>query len=178
MSLVPPVSRRDHSQGNSSATIELVEYGDFQSPLSGQAYPIVKSLQDKFRDELIFVFRNFPLTRIHSHAMSAAMAAEAAGRQGKFWPMHEMLFENQEELHLSALNYYAGHIGMDVFQFGIDMEDEILKRKIEEDFDSGVRSGVVGTPAFFINGQKYNGIWDEHSLSLFINIEIQELLRK
>jgi protein-disulfide isomerase len=178
MSLVFPVSTRDHSQGTSSATIELVEYGDYQSPLCGETYPIIKSLQKKFQDELIFVFRNFPLTRIHSHAMSAAVASEAAARQGKFWPMHDMLFENQKELHLSALNAYAGYIGMDVFQFGIDMDDERLQIKIKEDYESGLRSGVDGTPTFFINGEKYFGRWDEHSLSSFIKNKITQVVRR
>jgi protein-disulfide isomerase len=177
MSLIPSVSKRDNTQGDPTI-IELVEYGDFQSNLCGHAYPTVKRIQEKFGDNLMFVFRHFPLNGIHSHAMLAAMAAEAAGKQGKFWPMHDMLFENQEELHLSALNAYAAQIGLDVFQFGKDMEDEKLKIKIEEDFESGLRSDVDGTPTFFINGEKYLGAWDERSLSSFIKNEIAQVVGK
>jgi len=178
MSLRPPISGRDHKQGNPSALIELVEYGDFQCGFCGRAYPIVKNIQGKFPDDLVFVFRHFPLSTIHSHARLAALAAEAASMQGKFWLMHDMLFENQGELHLSALTAYAGFIELDVLCFEKDMEDEKLIEKVESDFESGIKSGVSGTPTFFINGEKYEGSWDETTFSFMIKQKIDQLVNK
>ncbi len=176
MSLNPPVSDRDHQQGNPSAIIQLVEYGDFQCSFCGGAYPIVKNIQEEFRDDLLFVFRHFPLSTIHSHARLAALAAEAASRQGKFWLMHDMLFQNQGELHLSALTAYAGYIELDVLRFEKDMEDEKLIEKVEKDFESGIKSGVSGTPTFFINGEKYDGSWDESTFSFMIKKKIDQMV--
>ena len=172
MSLQPPVSAKDHFQGRSDAVIQLVEYGDYQCSLCGQAYPIIKSIQQEFGDDLRFVFRNFPLSEIHHHAKLAAVAAEAADRHGKYWEMHDMLFVNQLELHRSALMTYAQMIDLDLFQFEKDLDDNLLFEKVEADFESGLRSGVNGTPSFFINGIKYNGGWEEPSLSLFIKRKI------
>jgi protein-disulfide isomerase len=175
MSLQPAVLDHDHKQGNPSAIIELVEYADFQCSFCGLACPIVKNIQKKFENELMFVFRHFPLSSIHAHAKLAAVAAEAAGRQGKFWEMHDMLYENQHELHLSALNAYAGYIGLNELQFYKDMEDEKLFEKVKLDFESGLRSGVTQTPTFFINGEKYNGSWDEFTFSFKIKQKIDQL---
>jgi protein-disulfide isomerase len=166
MKLKSAINENDHIQGNPSARIELVEFGDFQSSFCGEAYHIVKSIQKRFGSDLKFVFRHFPLAEIHHHARMAAKASEAAARQRKFWEMHDILFENQNELHLSALGAYAGMIDMDVFQFDRDMEDETLMKKVKDDFESGLQSGVYGTPTFFINGRKYAGRWDELSLHL------------
>jgi protein-disulfide isomerase len=176
MSLMPPVSNDDHTQGNPSAIIELVEYGDFQCSFCGGAYPIVKSIQEKFRDDIKFVFRHFPLAKIHPHAELAAIAAEAAGKQGKFWAMHDMLFANQNELHLSALRAYAGSIELDLLRFEKDIDDEKLWQKVENDFLSGMRSGVSGTPTFFVNGERYDGSWDEFHLSGYIRRKIEQLV--
>src|SRR5436190_11926897 len=103
MKLNPPVSKSDHVQGNPDAEIELVEYGDYQCPHCGDAYPIVKDIQEEMGHRLKFAFRNFPLRKIHSQAMAAAMASEAAGRQNKFWEMHDLLFENQHRLISSSI---------------------------------------------------------------------------
>ena len=175
MALRPPVSDRDHIQGSKDALIELVEYGDYQCPYCGQAYPIIKALQKKFNAELKFVFRNFPLSSIHSHAKLAAIAAEAADRQGRFWQMHDLLFENQSNLHPSALLEYAKAIDIDLDLFEQDLGNRNIAVKVEADFESGVRSGVNGTPGFFINGVKYNGEWQEPFFSAYIKDRIDSL---
>jgi protein-disulfide isomerase len=168
MSLRPPVSDKDHIQGNSSAVIELVEYGDFQCPYCGRAYPIIKGLQQTFGKDLRFVFRNFPLSKIHPQAKRASIAAEAACQQDKFWEMHDIIFENQRHLTASALIQYATNIGLNVGQFKNDLNNETLKEKVESDFFSGLRSGVNGTPGLFVNGEKYNESWEEAPFTLFL----------
>jgi protein-disulfide isomerase len=172
MSLKPPVSNKDHIQGEADAIIELVEYGDYQCPYCGMAYPLIKNIQKKFGKDLKFIFRNFPLSEIHPHAKLAAIAAEAADKQERFWEMHDIIFENQKNLSNSSLIAYANEVGLDIFQFKTDMNDEILVKKIESDFESGLRSGVNGTPSFFINGEKYNANWDEGDLTNFITKKI------
>lgn len=177
MSLNPPVSNKDHVQGRADAIIELVEYGDFQCSYCGEAYPIIKSIQQKFGDDLKFVFRNFPLSKIHRHAKLAAVASEAADHQGKYWDMHDMLFVNQRELHRSALIAYAETIDLDFVQFEDDLDDSLLFEKVEADFESGLKSGVNKTPSFFINEIIYDGSWDETSLFFFIKRRIDLLVR-
>ena len=160
MSLRPAVSNNeDHIQGDVNATITLVEYGDYQCPHCGHAYPIIKEVQQKLGDQLKFVFRNFPLANIHPEATQAAIATEAAALQGKYWEMHDIVFENQKRLHYNAILEYANAVGLDIEQFEQDMQSEELSQKVEQHFESGVRSGVNGTPTFFINGDKYNGDW-------------------
>ena len=172
MSLKPPVSDKDHIQGEANAIIELVEYGDYQCPYCGMAYPVIKNIQKKFGKDLKFVFRNFPLSKIHPHAKLAAIAAEASDKQERFWEMHDIIFENQKNLSNSFLIAYANEVGLDIFQFKTDMNDETLIKKIESDFESGLRSGVNGTPSFFVNGEKYNEYWDENNLGNFISKKI------
>ena len=172
MSLKPPVSDKDHIQGEANAIIEFVEYGDYQCPYCGMAYPVIKNIQKKFGKDLKFVFRNFPLSKIHPHAKLAAIAAEASDKQERFWEMHDIIFENQKNLSNSFLIAYANEVGLDIFQFKTDMNDETLIKKIESDFESGLRSGVNGTPSFFVNGEKYNEYWDENNLGNFISIKI------
>ena len=159
--LKPAVNSSDHIQGNKNAPIELVEYGDYQCPHCGRAHPIIKSIQEKLGDNLKFVFRNFPLSEIHPNALNAAVAAEAASAQEKFWEMHDIIFENQ--LHLTDLDLikYAAKIGLNIEQFETDFETPKFLERVEMDFESGVRSGVNGTPSFFVNGEKYNGDWEE-----------------
>jgi len=168
MPLHPPISDKDHIQGNDNAVIELVEYGDYQCPYCGAAYPMVKRIQEKLSDKLKFVFRNFPLRNIHPHAMAAAIAAEAAALQGKFWQMHDIVFENQTKLGQSSLLKYAKQIEIDIDKFTIDIARPELSEKIEVDFESGIRSGVNGTPTFFINGEKYNGSFEGDDMLDFI----------
>jgi len=159
--LKPAVNSNDHIQGNEDAPIELVQYGDYQCPHCGRAYPIIKSIQKKLGNNVKFVFRNFPLSEIHPNAMHAALAAEAASAQNKFWEMHDIIYENQQHLYDVDLVKYAVKIGLDPKQFKADFEAPQYLEKIEIDFESGVRSGVNGTPSFFINGQKYDEDWDE-----------------
>lgn len=164
MSLKPTVSEKDHMQGDKNAPIEMVEYGDYQCPHCGRAYPIVKAIQKKLGGKLKFVFRNFPLAEAHPNATNAAIATEAAAEQGKFWEMHDILFEHQNNLKDSALIKYAEQLGLDVAQFEKDFDRQDVQDKVSDDFESGVRSGVNGTPTFFINGKKYNDSWEEDVL--------------
>jgi len=160
-----PVSDRDHIQGPPSAKVTLVEYGDYQCPHCLQAYPIMIDIQEHLGDRMRLVFRNFPLTQIHPNAQHAAEAAEAAGAQGKFWEMHEYLFEHQSHLDDDALLRYAREIGLDVDRFQRDLENHTFASRVREDFQSGVRSGVNGTPTFFINGIRHDGPWDLETLT-------------
>jgi protein-disulfide isomerase len=147
-----PVSAGDHHQGNINAAITLVEYGDFQCPHCRRAYPIIKRLLEEKENEINFVFRNFPLKKIHPLAFSAAVGAEAAGRQNKFWEMHDLIFENQNKLTAHFMAELAREIGLNIMQFELDSQKEDIRTKIERDFDSGVLSGVNQTPSFFLNG--------------------------
>ena len=162
--LAPAVSERDHVQGSKTAGITLVEYGDYQCPYCGQAYPIVKELQQQLGNKLRFVFRNFPLSTMHPHAEHAAEAAETAGAHGKFWEMHDMLYENQEALGDENLIQYATAIGLNEAGFTSEMVKHTQAARVREDFMSGVRSGVNGTPTFFINGVRHDGPFDLESL--------------
>ena len=160
--LTPPVDgERDHTAGPASAPVTLVEYGDYQCPYCGMAYPIVKSLQQALGDDLCFVFRNFPLTDSHPNAEHAAEAAESAGAQGAFWEMHDTLYENQQALDDRALLSYGKQVGLDADQLATDLADGTYRARVREDFRSGVRSGVNGTPTFFINGSRYDGSWTD-----------------
>ena len=162
--LTLPVSDRDHAQGPDDAPVTLVEYGDYECPYCGQAYLIVQQAQQQLGDRLRFVFRNFPLTSSHPYAEGAAEAAEAAGAQGQFWPMHDLLYENQDALDMPDLERYASQLGLDLDRFNADLRDHRYADRVREDFMSGVRSGVNGTPTFFINGDRYDGSWDAGSL--------------
>ena len=166
--LKPAVNSNDHIQGNKNAPIELLEYGDYQCPHCGRAYPIVKSIQRKLGDDLKFVFRNFPLSEIHPNAINAAVAAEAASAQNKFWEMYDSIFQNQQHLSDVDLVRYAVRIGLDPEVFEADFETPKFLEKVESDFESGVRSGVNGTPSFFINGEKYNDDWSEEPFLAYL----------
>lgn len=158
MSLVT-LTKTDHIQGDKNAAIELVEYGDYQCPYCGQAYFIVKDIQKKLGKNLKFVFRNYPLEQLHPYAFHAAIAAETAGLQGKFWEMHDMLLENQRHLDDPSLIRYAKELGLDLKKFEQEFGDETTVQKIENDVNSGNRAGVEGTPTFFVNGKLYEGNW-------------------
>jgi len=157
MSLKPEIGPADQTQGNEQAAIKLVEYGDYQCPHCGTAYPIIKEIQSTFGDQILFVFRNFPLQESHRYANIAAQAAEAAGKQGKFWEMHDAIFENQQQLNEEFIEHLAEKLGLDMEEFEEDLDSEEISTKVEDDFESGVRSGVNGTPSFFINGEKFDG---------------------
>jgi len=159
--LAVPVSEdRDHIWGPRAAPVTLVEYGDYECPYCGQAYYVVKELEQRAGNLMRFVFRNFPLTTVHPHAERAAEAAEAAGAQGKFWEMHDLLYENQQALEDEDLMKYAAWAGLDINRFVRDLREGRYLNRIREDFLSGTRSGVNGTPTFFINGFRHDGSWD------------------
>lgn len=173
--LKPPVSSIDHIKGNSNAPLELVEYGDFECRDCGHAYPIIKVIQQALGDDLKFVFRNFPLTQIHPHAVNAAVAAEAAAFQNKFWEMHDIILQNQKHLEFEDLLVYAKKIDLDSDQFKNDMQNNTLRAKVEADFESGVRSGVNRTPSFFINGVKYEGGSEANKLINYLKNKLSEV---
>jgi protein-disulfide isomerase len=155
-SLTPAVGRRDHIQGAPSAIVTLVEYGDYQCPFCGDAYPIIQKLQEHFGDALRFVFRNFPLPRIHAYAQRAAEAAEAAAAQGKFWEMHDYLFEHQDALDAENLVRAASTLGLDKVKFDREVAEHVYAGRVQEDIQSGIDSGVGGTPTIFINGVRHD----------------------
>jgi len=163
--LTLPVGERDHTLGATSAPVTLVEYGDYECPHCGRAYPIVKEVRRRLGPRLRFVFRNFPLRESHPHAQQAAEAAEAAGAQGKFWEMHDRLFERQFALDDEYLIEYAGDLGLDVERFRRELTARTYEPRVREDFRSGVTSGVNGTPTFFINGARHDGPWDAEPLA-------------
>jgi protein-disulfide isomerase len=154
-----PVNESDHAIGPEDAPIELVEYGDFQCPSCGHAYPVLEMLREHLGKDLRFIYRHFPLTDSHPDAENAARAAEAAGRQGRFWEMHALLFKNQAALDHDSLTGYASAIGLDMEQWQGDMAGDAVSAKIAADFQSGLRSGANGTPTFFLNGFRYDGDW-------------------
>ena len=162
--LTPPVSERNHAAGDATAPVTLVEYGDYECPHCGHAYPIVKSIQHRLGRKLRFVFRNFPLAEAHPHARHAAEAAEAAANQGKFWQMHDAMFENQLQLEDEDLVATARRLRLDAQGIARALDEGTYTARVREDFRSGIRSGVNGTPTFFINGERYDGAWaDEDS---------------
>lgn len=158
--LATPVNDHDHVQGPETAPVTLVEYGDFECPYCAAAHVIVKQTREIMGDQLRFVFRHFPLTQIHPHAEPAAEASEAAGAQGQFWEMHDLLYENQPRLDAPHLKMIAEELGLDMKRFVREVEDGVYRERVRRDFLRGVRSGVNGTPAFFINGVRYDGSWD------------------
>ena len=163
-SLRPPFNEKDHYQGDIHAPLELVEYGDYQCPHCGRAYPIIKSIQSRLGKDLKCVFRNFPMNEAHPQAFVAAVAAEAAGLQNAYWEMHDLIFEQQSQLERTPFDAFATALGLDAQRLVRDLQDPDLAKKVEADFESGLRSGVNGTPTFFINGKRYDDSWDEESL--------------
>ncbi|HEU4649122.1 MAG TPA: DsbA family protein [Gemmatimonadales bacterium] len=163
--LTPPVGAYDHAMGPDDAPLTLVEYGDYECPHCGMAHPIVKTVQRRFGDRLRFVFRHFPITQIHPHAEDAAEMAEIAGSQGAFWAMHDLLYENQHALADEDLIGYAAQLGLDATWAASMLASHSFAPKVREDFLSGVRSGVNGTPTFFINGIRHDGPWDAPGLA-------------
>lgn len=163
--LTLPVDQdRDHIQGAPDAAVTLLEYGDYECPYCGAAYPVVKELQEAMGDALRFVFRNFPITTSHPHAEQAAEAAEAAAAQDRFWPMHDLLYENQQRLEDEDLVGYASRLGLDVERFERELDDHVHADRVREDFMSGVRSGVNGTPTFYINGARHEDSYDADTM--------------
>jgi protein-disulfide isomerase len=162
--LTLPIGGRDHIQGPIEAPIALLEYGDYECPYCGDAHPVVKAIQERLGDRLCFAFRNFPLVNAHPHAEHAAEAAEAAGVQGKFWEMHDTLYENQTALDDEDLAQYAADLRLDARRLINEVVADAHVARVREDFRSGARGGVNGTPTFFINGVRYDGAPDVDTL--------------
>ena len=153
LDLAEPVSAADHVLGPNDALVTIVEYGDFECPNCKQAAPAVRMLLKRFGDVARFVYRHYPLEEVHPHALQAAEAAECAGTQGRFWEMHEQLFEHQTHLDLADLRAYAEEMGLDIHHYTAQMDDHVYLQRIGQHIDSGRRSGVRGTPGFFVNGR-------------------------
>lgn len=162
--LTPPVDpARDHVAGPEGA-VTLVEFGDFECPFCVRAYPSVKEVQRRLGDRMRLVFRELPLDK-HPHARTAALAAEAAGAQGRFWDMYDRLFEANGRLEPSDIVGYARALGLDLDKFVHDMRSGELAERVDDDFESAIASGVNGTPAFFVDGEPYEGAYDADGLA-------------
>lgn len=157
------INSRDHVSGPADAPVTLVEYGDYECPYCGEAYPVLKAVQEALGQQLRFVFRNFPIAELHPHAVAAAEFAEEAATQGKFWEAHDMLYENQQALSTADLLRYGQALGLNLQALEAAF-DGAYDAKIEGDFRGGVRSGVNGTPCLFLNGERYDGPRDPGSL--------------
>ena len=157
--LAVPISAADHILGNPHATATVVEFGDFECPNCKQAAPAVKLLLERFSGRIAFVYRHFPLQEVHPHALHAALAAEAAAAQGKFWQMHDLLYENQDALQPDDVIVYAAAAGVDRREVADDLSAHTQRARVQRDVDSGTRSGVKGTPTFFVNGRRFEGDW-------------------
>ena len=164
MSLAKLVDEHDHVLGPEDAPVTLVEYGDFQCPHCRTAHFYLKSVLATMGDDMRFVFRHMPLTQVHPMAQPAAEAAEAAGAQGQFWPMHDLIYENQDLLSPALLTRLGQRLGLDMQRFTDDVDAHRFLPKVKEDFMSAVRSGAAGTPSFFVNGEPYEGSFDDESL--------------
>lgn len=162
--LTAPVSAVEHVLGPEHAPVTLVEYGDFECPNCKQAAPAVKLLLERFAERVRFAFRHNPLEEVHPHALIAAQAAECAGGQGKFWPMHDLLFENQLHLKANQLHGYAERLGLDMARYTAEMDDQVYLQRIREHQRSGRDSGVRGTPTFFVNGRIHDVSFGIHTL--------------
>jgi protein-disulfide isomerase len=158
--LTLPDPERDHISGSVDGSIKLLEYGDYECPFCANGHAVVKEIQRRLGNDLLFAFRNFPLANIHPHAEHAAEAAEAAGDQGNFWGMHDILFENQAALDDEDLVAYAAELNLDATRLIQEVAAGVYAPRIREDFTSGVRGGVNGTPTFFINGERYDEALD------------------
>lgn len=167
-----PVGPEDHIQGDARAPVTLVEYGDYECPHCGRAYPIVKKVQQHFGKRVRFVFRNFPLSEAHPHAEEAAETAEFAGVNGKFWPMHDLLFENQDRLTRPLFGELARTLELDTAALQKALETREYAPRVRADFSGGARSGVNGTPTFFINGRRHDAPFDYEDLVEAIDAEL------
>ena len=159
-----PITAEDHTQGPEDAEVTLVEYGDYECPHCGRAYPIVQQVQKHFGKRLRLVFRNFPLSEMHPHAEAAAEVAEFAGAQGKFWEMHDRLFENQARLGQALFLDLGEKLELSTIALRQALEEATFEARVRADFKGGVRSGVNGTPTFFINGHRHDGSFEFETL--------------
>jgi protein-disulfide isomerase len=164
MLTMPVTPGRDHIRGPVDAPISVVEYGDFECPFCGAAHNVVDALQSRLGDDMHFVYRHFPLSTVHPHARVAAEASEAAAAQGMFWPMYDLLFANQRQLAVPDLIARAAALKLDIERFEKELLGRTYADRVQEDFMSGIYSGVNGTPSFFINGRRHDGPADLPSL--------------
>ncbi len=162
--LVPSVGENDRIRGSADAPITLVEYGDYDCPYAVKAYSVVNGLRERLGDRMRFVYRAFPLTEIHAHAQTAAEAAEAAATQGKFWEMHDRLFEAHRKLEGEDLRRYAGEAELDLPRFERETAEHAYAGRVREDIESALASEVQETPTFFINGVRHDGSDDLETL--------------
>jgi protein-disulfide isomerase len=162
--LTVPIGDGDHVRGPRTTRVTLLEYGDYECPFCSAAHKVVHEVRAMLGDELRFAYRHFPLAQIHPHAFVAAEAAEAAGAQGKFWGMHDLLFRHQDRLGAEDLLEYARRLDLELPRFTRELASHTHAPTVRAHFSSGVRSGVNGTPTFFINGYRHNGGYDLPSL--------------
>jgi protein-disulfide isomerase len=170
---VPVTPEHDHIAGRPDAPLTMVEYGDYECPFCAMAYPVTEEIIDRLGDDLLFAYRHFPLSTIHPHAPLAAEAAEAAGSQGRFWEMHGQLYADQQRLEPADLVARAEMLQLDVARFVDELRTNAHRAKVQSDFLSGVRSGVNGTPTFFINGRRHDGPPDLPSLMESLQTALQ-----
>lgn len=175
--LAIPVSAVDHALGTEHSPVTVVEYGDFECPTCKQAAPAVKLMLERFGARTRFVFRHFPVEAAHPHAMHAAQAAEAAGGQGKFWQMHDLLFDNQRHLKIANLREYAERLQLDMPRFIAEIDDEIYLQRVREHIQGGVQSHVRGTPTFYINGVIQDVSFGMHALIDGVQAELGRIDR-
>jgi protein-disulfide isomerase len=164
MELTPSLSVEDHVDGPERAELELVMYGDFQCPYCTAAYPIIRRIRDQLGPRLMFAFRHFPLREIHPDAEGAAEAAEAAAAQGAFWQMHNRMYESRGALGRDDLIGYAAELGLDAERVTEELDSEVHRTRVQRDVDSGLASGVTGTPGFFVGGRLHRGSFDASTL--------------
>ena len=168
--LTAPVTPVDHVLGPEHAPVTLVEYADFECPNCKQAAPAVKLLLERFAERVRFAFRHFPLEEVHPHALLAAEAAECAGAQGQFWPMHDLLFEQQLHLKTNQLHGYAERLRLDMARYTAELDDQVYLQRVREHQRSGRDSGARGTPTFFVNGRRHYGAYDLESLTAAVKV--------
>lgn len=171
--LIVPVTEKDHIRGNIDAPITLLEYGDYECPYCGLAHPIVQDVLEGFNGQLRFAFRHFPLTQVHPYAEAAAETTEFAGSHNRFWEMHDLLFQNQRHFSMALFIELAEALGLSRQELERTLINQTYENKIRNDFLSGVRSGVNGTPTFFINKERYNGSLDFEELTSAIKVEVE-----
>jgi protein-disulfide isomerase len=162
--LLLPIHDDDHVHGPASADLTLVEYGDYECPDCGRLFVIIRDLQATLGERLRIVYRHYPLSGIHPQAQEAAEAAEAASAQGRFWEMHDLLFQNQNSLKYKSLLTYGESLSLDMDRFRRELKKEVYQERVREDFRRGVQNGVHGTPGLFLNGVRHDGAWDRDTL--------------
>jgi NhaA family Na+:H+ antiporter len=155
--LMLPIEPIDHVRGPADATAQLVWYGDYECDYCGRAFPVIQQLLAEHGERFRLIYRHFPVASIHPHAAAAAQAAEAANAQGKFWAMHDLLFQNQDHLADADFSHYALRLGLEIYRFNSDLSSQRFAARIARDYQSGIDAGVTGTPTFFINGFRYRG---------------------